>query len=387
MIGWWIAWHNIRRTLGSIKNVITLVLMPVIVISGVVGLFGQSASGPARIAVTSADDGEYGSMLLAGLQDEPLYILEARPGLDAETLRGMVRDGEVDAAILVPEGFSAGLLQGESSELELYRKTEQIWNAALLMELEAETSRMKWLARAAQQSSDFSGADPKAALDRLLELRESAAIRTETVEVVKGASEGFILVVGLMLMFVMMLVNQSIHGVLEERANRTMARMYVAPVRAWQIALGNFLGSLLLGLLQMVGILAVVRYVLGFDLGVSFGAQLLVMTCFLLSAVGIASAVASMVSGASQLAQLNNLVVVPTCMLGGCFWPVNLMPDYMQKLANFTPQRWAIKALEELSVGASIGDVSLHLTILLLIAALLLASGAYVLQPSRSSLQ
>ena len=386
MIGLWIAWHNIRRTLGGIKSFITLVLVPVFVISGVVGLFGQSASGPARIAVTSADAGEYGAMLLAGLRDEPSYIVEFRPGLDAGTLRGMVRDGEAHAAILVPEGYSAGLLRGEAPELELYRKTEQTWNAALVLELEAEMRRMEGLAGAALRSSDFSGADPKAALDRLLEAREAAAIPAEAVQVVKGSSEGFTLVVGLMLMFVMALVNQSMHGVLEDRANRTMARMYVAPVRAWQIALGNFLGSLLLGLLQLTSILAIVRYVLGFDLGVPFGAQLLVMTCFLLAAVGIASAVASIVRSASQVGQINNLVVVPTCMLGGCFWPVTLMPDFMQKLASFTPQRWAIKALEELSTGASIGDIGLHLAILLLIAVLLLASGAYVLQPSRSSL-
>jgi len=387
MICLWIAWHNIRRTIGSVKSVIMLVIVPVFVISGVVGLFGQPAGEPARIAVASADAGEYGAMLLTGLRDHPQYVLEPMPQLDAEALKGLVQAGKVDAAIRIPDRYSEGLLRGDAPELELYRKTEQLWNETLLLELEAETRRMEGLAGAALQASGAGGADPRAAFGRLLEARESATVRTEAVQVVRGSSEGFTLVVGLMLVFLMVLVNQAIHGVLEDRANRTMARMYTAPVRAWQIALGNFLGSLLLGFLQLASILTVVRYVLGFDFGIPFGAQLLVMSCFLLSAVGIASAVASLARSAAQLGQINNLVVVPTSMLGGCFWPVNLMPDFMRKLSNFMPQRWAIKALEELSAGASIGDVGLHLMILLLTAAVLLASGAHVLQPSRGSVQ
>lgn len=70
-------------------------------------------------------------------------------------------------------------------------------------------------------------------------------------------------------------------------------------------------------------------------------------------------------------------------MLGGCFWPIGFMPEFMKKLSNFTPQRWAIKAIEDVSAGAQLGGISLYLAILLMTAALLLAFGACVLQPAQ----
>ncbi len=386
MIILWMAWHSIRRTIGSKKSLAALVIMPVIVISAAVALFGSSSDEPAIIVVTVADAGRYGDKLTDELKDEPLFMLEERPGLSGEALRLMVSEGEADAAIRVPEGYSEGLLAGRAPEVELYRKTEEMWNASLVLKLEAEAGRLQDMAVAALQASTASGADPQTVFEQLMNADEAAEVRIESTHVVRGATEGFILVIGLLLLFMMAMANQSIYSVLEDREHNRMTRIYAAPVRALQIAFGHFLGSVMLGFLQLVGILAMVRFVLGYEFGVPFGAMLLVLTCFLFCAVGIASAVANFVRSSTEMSHINNLVVVPSCMLGGCFWPVNYMPAFMQKLANFTPQRWAIKALEELSVGASLFDVSLHLSILLLLAALLLASGAYVLQPSRRSL-
>ncbi len=188
-----------------------------------------------------------------------------------------------------------------------------------------------------------------------------------------------------MLLFIMLLTNQSIYLVVEDREKRTMLRMFTAPVRAGEIAAGNFLASIMLGTLQLVLIVIVMYNLIGYDMGISAGRLLLVMECFLLSSVGIATSVASMVKSVKNLGYINNLVVTPTCILGGCFWPIGLMPDFMQKLSSFTPQRWAILAFEESSGGAALGDIALHLGIMLLIAAVLLAFGAAVLQPTREA--
>ena len=57
-------------------------------------------------------------------------------------------------------------------------------------------------------------------------------------------------------MFVMLLCSQSIGFVMEDREQRTMARMFTAPLRSIDIAFGNFLGSLLVGTLQVILVLA-----------------------------------------------------------------------------------------------------------------------------------
>ncbi|MNG30753.1 hypothetical protein D3C84_1164310 [compost metagenome] len=73
-------------------------------------------------------------------------------------------------------------------------------------------------------------------------------------------------------------------------------------------------------------------------------------------------------------------------MISGCFWPVSFMPDYMQKLANITPQLWAIEAIDRLSMGQGFHTAVMPILILILFAAVLLAFGAVVLRPSRGAI-
>ncbi|MNJ65029.1 hypothetical protein D3C77_610210 [compost metagenome] len=69
-------------------------------------------------------------------------------------------------------------------------------------------------------------------------------------------------------------------------------------------------------------------------------------------------------------------------MIGGCFWPLSFMPEYMQKAANFVPQKWAIEAIELLSSGSSLQGVGVPLLILVLMAFVLLIIGSAILRPS-----
>jgi ABC-2 type transport system permease protein len=133
-----------------------------------------------------------------------------------------------------------------------------------------------------------------------------------------------------------------------------------------------------------LAILTLSRYVIGFDFGIAFGKLIVIMEFFLLAAVGISTAAAGMIKNSAQLSSINNLIVIPTCMISGCFWPVSLMPEFMQKLSNFMPQRWAIVALEEASSGAALSEVSLHIVILFLFGVVLLAYGAAALKPAQS---
>ncbi|MGO4375234.1 ABC transporter permease, partial [Paenibacillus sp. MCAF20] len=61
-------------------------------------------------------------------------------------------------------------------------------------------------------------------------------------------------------------------------------------------------------------------------------------------------------------------------------------PTFMQKLANFLPQKWALQAIDRLGGGGSVADIGLQLAILVLFAAVLIAFGSAVLRPSKQSL-
>jgi ABC-2 type transport system permease protein len=51
-------------------------------------------------------------------------------------------------------------------------------------------------------------------------------------------------------------------------------------------------------------------------------------------------------------------------MLGGCWWPMSFMPDILQKIANFVPATWIMKAYNSLLTGKSLMDVADKLLIM-----------------------
>ncbi|WP_339208786.1 ABC transporter permease [Paenibacillus sp. FSL K6-3182] len=379
-----IAAHLVRRTMGSRRGLIMNVLVPAIILSIMAGLFASTNRDKAIIIVNNADSGILGEYLASSLQKEPLYEIHSEPAMNEQQLKDRVLEGKADAAIYIPSDFSAKMMEGDSSTAQLYRMNTQLWNASLAATLETEAQKLS------SSAALIRGTDPESPVDlskltALLEAQASPKAVLVNTEMELGKIVSDPTMIGLILMFVMLLVSQSIGFIMEDREQRTMARMYTAPLRSLDIAFGNFLGSMLVGTIQLVIVLGLTYFVFDYSPGISFGWMLLVLEFFLLAIVGLASAVAGLVRNSTQLSQINNIIIAPSCMISGCFFPLSMLPDFMQKLANFFPQKWALTAIDRLGGGGSFSDVLLPLLILLLFAAVLIAFGSAVLRPNRIS--
>ena len=59
------------------------------------------------------------------------------------------------------------------------------------------------------------------------------------------------------------------------------------------------------------------RYIMGYDYGVEIFPHFLILGAFMLVTMGIASTVAGFIRNPQNIGMLNNLIIFPTCMLGG----------------------------------------------------------------------
>ena len=101
----------------------------------------------------------------------------------------------------------------------------------------------------------------------------------------------------------------------------------------------------------------------------SFWEAAFVMFLFSLIAVGISLVIISFSNSRSAAGALQNLIITPTVMLSGCFWPVEVMPKSLQKIANFLPQRWTLDTLTKLQEGNEFSGLYLNFMILFAFAA------------------
>jgi ABC-2 type transport system permease protein len=68
--------------------------------------------------------------------------------------------------------------------------------------------------------------------------------------------------------------------------------------------------------------------------------------------------------------------VASTCMMGGVYWPLDIVPKVMQRMAQFVPQKWAMDGFTEIIArGGSLSDIILPVTILLGFAVVFIGVG------------
>jgi ABC-2 type transport system permease protein len=109
------------------------------------------------------------------------------------------------------------------------------------------------------------------------------------------------------------------------------------------------------------------------------------MMLFALSAIGIAFITVGFSNSSASASALLNLIVVPTCLLAGCFFPGNIMPKTVQTIAEFLPQHWVLDTVDQLQHGRSLQSLTLNITILGAFAAAFLLIAAYRFSVKRQS--
>lgn len=154
---------------------------------------------------------------------------------------------------------------------------------------------------------------------------------------------------GTMVMFTMLvlLTSGSIRLVVE-REQGLLRRLASTPITRASLVAGKWAGKLALGLIQIVFALVAGTFVFGLDWG---GA--LPMVGVVLAAWAAFNASLGFLMGnlARTPAQMSGIGVVGTMVLaalGGCWWPIEITPAWMQQLALGLPTGWTMDAMHKL---------------------------------------
>lgn len=376
-----IAWNMVKRSIGTARGMMIFILLPGVVVAAIISLSGGAGDKPDTLLYVNSDTGPAGSHLLAELAKTGDYKLEAR-GSEAALKEATTRQ-EGSAGLWIPPGYSAAIAGGEQPQLRIYELRTSEGSIVAKMNAAAIAANM---AGAAQAAAAGGTGDPQTQFAAVLKQAEQHNVGSLRTDYNLYPRQTLGTITGLTLMFLMMLITSSVTLIMDDRVGRTMMRMFSAPVRSYEIALGNFLGSFLVGLIQILVVLVLGKWVLRYDYGLPLVLYFLVLAAFMLVSMGIASTVAGLIRNPRNAGMLNSLILTPTCMLGGCFWPISIMPDYMQKLANFTPQKWAIQAVDIAATGGGWSELWLPFAVLGLMAAVLLVIGSAILRPNEAGI-
>jgi ABC-2 type transport system permease protein len=319
-------------------------------------VFGGIATEGMRFpyAVADVDGGPVAAVLI----DEVLAPLAAEGLIELHTAgteaaaRALVAGGEVEAAFVIPAGFSEVVSAGEAAALEVIASVDAPMGAqvarAIAEAFTADLDTVRIAVAAALRSQPGLGA---------AEVAQRAAVAPAPVWVedvsatMRELSPTTYLAAGMAVFFLFFTVQFGVVSLLEERREGTLARLRAAPIARLSILGGKLLTSFLLGVLSMSALVLATSVLLGARWGHPVGVALLIVAG-VLAATAVTALVASLATTAEQAGNAQAIIAVLLGLLGGAFFPIGQAGGLMATLSLGTPHAWFLRGLGELAGGA-----------------------------------
>ncbi len=324
------------------------------------------------------------------LGDEPLQL---------ERAIERARTGRTSALIVIPDGYAAALERFERVAVDYYSLSDPLQPGPVLQSLNAVLQRASTASMipgvagalldnliSAAQLPPFEGATRDDFL-RALYLRSQQLLtdRPSPVSFRVADSDGGSRSVldngfsqsapGMGSLYVMFTVLGGMAVLLRERSQWTLQRLIALPLSRAQI-LGAKIGVYFtLGMIQYCIVFAVGAAV-GMDFGSSPIAFLAVMAAFVLCITAVTFALAPWIKSEGQASGLVLLLSLSLAPLGGAWWPLEIVPEFMQTIGHISPVAWAMDAFHDLILyNGGLRDVLPEIGVLLAAAAVLFIIG------------
>jgi ABC-2 type transport system permease protein len=351
-------------------------------------IFGYTFGGDVKgiaIEVVNHDTGiPSGSSLLLpdGLflarnitQNLDQNVLSLHTSTDSESARQIVREGKAWAAVLFPANFTQNFLASlmtpdtvSSPKIEIYLDgSNPTIVAAVLKEV---TQSVQTTLQVLSASLNISEGNMPIAFEPAYAYGGG---ETRFIDYFAPGVVSFAIMMVTTMITIILFVN--------ERRNGTLQRLLVSPASESEIVVGYALAFAVIGVIQSIVVL--VAAILLFDITI-VGNIFLALVVILLLAFGHQGLGILLSAGAKnelQAIQFIPLILFPSILLAGLFWPIESIPSYLQPLSYIIPLRYGIDAERSIMLrGWGIGEIWIDILVLIVFAVLTLSASVLLLK-------
>ena len=301
------------------------------------------------------DNGPVAAAFVSGVLRAPALanVVRLRPQASAIEARRLARK-DVDAAFVIPPGFSAAVLSGQPAHLDVVRSRSGLIGGQLAVSVAQGSVARVQAAQLAVRTSLASGAraDPGSLA------QAASAVAATAGDSLKDQPSGgrqlrpaAYFGPAMALFFLFFTVGLGARSLLAERASGTLARLRAAPVPPSVVVAGKVLATFVLGWVSMLTLIVATSVLLGAQWGHPL-AVLALVTAAVFAVMGIVMLVMSLARTEAQAGAYGSAIAIVLALVGGSFVPISFAPAILRKLTLLTPNGWALNAFTDLATGA-----------------------------------
>ncbi len=270
--------------------------------------------------------------------------------------------GRVRAGVRIPPDFSAALAAGRPTQVQILIDgsdsivANQSLNVAVSIGLQEALERLR--------AAPGGGQLPIEVRPRLLFNPNAESVRF----IVPG-------LVGIIMQNTTLLLTAL--AIVRERERGTLEQVLVTPVRPLALMLGKLIPYALLGFVETLGVLAVMRFVFDVPIAGNLLLLLAIAWLFLLCALGLGLLISNASNTQAQAIQLAFLVILPSILLSGYIFPRDTIPPALAWVSYLLPVTYFIEVLRGIILrGAGAAELWPQAAALLVFGAVLVGLSA-----------
>jgi ABC-2 type transport system permease protein len=358
-----IALVHLRRRIRDRSALLQGIVAPVVLAAIIASAFGGGGTTSTTIGVVDLDDGTIATALTDSLEvadegeaePEPAARIEVVALADRAAARVAIDEGDVAAAIVVPEGFGESL-GGTPRDLEVIADEGQQLGGdvadAIAARLAASIDASRLAVRTVVTADPSTAADP--GIDELA--ARAAAIEPPVALGASAFGDGFDPIAyfapSMAILFAFLTLGAGARALLVERREGTLARIRSTPVSDRSILAGVTASVVVVGLASFLIVWLVTAAVFGATWGQP-AVVLAVIVATVVAIAGISTLVTGLARTEAQADGLSSVVAFGFALVGGGFLSPGDLPEVLRRVALLTPNRWALDAFAELGAGAT----------------------------------
>jgi ABC-2 type transport system permease protein len=216
-------------------------------------------------------------------------------------------------------------------------------------------------------SSFNTGAGAGNVFKNILQLQEEQLVGTQVANPWATRSVG-----GWAMMFLLFALTGSSTSLFDEKKSGVVQRILASPISRVHILWSKYLYNMSLGFVQLVVLFFGGALLYKVDIFSNFPNLVLVVVAAAMACTAFGMLIAAVSRSTAQANGLGTFLILAMSSIGGAWFPVSLMPDFIQSLSKLTLVYWSMDGfLQVLWRGASLGDILPNVGILLGISAVI----------------
>jgi ABC-2 type transport system permease protein len=364
----WLTRNTLKVIMRKKSNLFVFFILPVLFVLVSIGIHSGGGGGSVNIGIVDKDQSALSKDMVEAMSKENKFKLTVVAEKDQDK---KLTSGELDSILIIPSGFSDRIYNNTSNPIELKSIKGEAATVWIKYYANIYVQNLLDVAKASEGSIGLFQKIYDSIQKSPLTLKENVIQNQSKSKGLAAQSIGFLI------MFILFGAANVAQLILNEKKNRTYYRICTAPTNAKTYLTGNVLANLTIIIIQITLILLLITQVFNIETYVAFYQLFLLLACFGLVATGLGFMIVAFSVNSDQVRNLQMLIIVPSSLLSGCLIPVDIMPKVAQQIADFLPQRWVMKAIENLQEGSNFDQVFIYLVLILSFALTFFIIAAY----------